>query len=92
MNETLYLRAEGADVAGYTVKYFHGTHEITAAMTSGGWYTATVAAGGEFRIKAKVKVLSGATPGSSVNKTVHGIAMTGGAQATGDVSFTVYRK
>jgi hypothetical protein len=53
---------------------------------------ATVPAHGEYRIKAVVKVLSSAGPGTGVSMTVEGFVHAFGSMADGDVSFSVARK
>jgi len=54
----------------YTVRYFRGTTEITAAVLAGTYQTTSLAPGTTFLIKAKVKVKSSATTGSSVTRLV----------------------
>jgi hypothetical protein len=79
--------ATGAAAANYQVKYFRGTTEITSQVVAGTYVTGTVAAGGTFAIKAKVKVLSGATNGSSVTRLVT-ITSVGDASKVDAVKFT----
>lgn len=64
------VAATGAAAAGYQVSYFRGTTNITSAVVAGTYLTTSVAPGNVFGITAKVKVLSGATLGSSVTRLV----------------------
>ena len=60
----------GAASTMYSIKYFHGTTNITAAVVAGTFRTPSVAPGLAYAIKVKVKVLSTATVGSSVSRLV----------------------
>jgi hypothetical protein len=60
----------GTATTGYTIKYFHGTTDITAAVVAGTYQTPTLAAAGTFLIKAKVTIGSSAATGSSVTRLV----------------------
>lgn len=64
------VAATGTASANYQVKYFRGTTDITGAVVAGTYQTATVGVGNAFAIKAKVKVLAGATVGSSTTRLV----------------------
>jgi hypothetical protein len=64
------VAATGAAASGYRVTYFRGSTNITSAVVAGAYQTTTVAPGNVFAITAKVKVLSGATVGSSVTRLV----------------------
>jgi len=72
------VAATGSAVTGYSVKYFRGTTEITAAVQAGTYQTANLAPGATFAITARVKVLSTAASGSSVTRLV---TLTSAAQA-----------
>ncbi len=60
----------GAASTGYTVNYFHGTTDITAAVTSGTYETWSLAPGATFLITATVKVGASAPKGSNVSRLV----------------------
>ena len=64
------VAATGAAAANYQVTYFKGSTNITSAVVAGTYQTASVAPGNVFAITAKVKVLAGATVGSSVTRLV----------------------
>lgn len=66
--DSFKVLATGALTAGYQVTYFRGTTNITAAVVAGTYQTTSLAPGATFAIKAKVKVLAGATVGSSVTR------------------------
>ena len=68
VRDRFFLEATGAGATGYDVKYFRGTTEITSSMFSGTYQTTDLAPGAAFVLQAKVKVLSGATVGSSVTR------------------------
>jgi hypothetical protein len=63
--------ATGVAAANYQVSYFSGTTEITGQVVTGTYKTPFLAPGATFAIKAKVKVLAGATIGSSVTRLVY---------------------
>jgi len=73
------VHATGTSLTGYTIKYFHGTTDITAAVVAGTYTTPALAAGGTFLITAKVKVTSTAAVGSSVTRL---ITLTSGADGS----------
>ena len=85
--DTFKLIATGTASAMYTVKYFHGTTDITAAVVAGTYTTPTVAAGGAYVITVKVKVNTTATVGSSITRLVT-IASVGDNTKQDAVSFT----
>jgi CSLREA domain-containing protein len=60
----------GANTTGYTIKYFHGTTDITAAVVAGTFQTPSLGATGKYLIKAKVTIGSTAATGSSVTRLV----------------------
>jgi CSLREA domain-containing protein len=62
--------ATGDATSMYTVKYFRGTTDITAAVIAGTYTTPSLPPGSAILIKAKVKVNSTATAGSSVTRLV----------------------
>lgn len=64
------LKATGTATTAYTVTYFRGTTDITAAIVAGTYTTPGLAAGAKYLITAKVKVKSSATVGSSVTRLV----------------------
>jgi hypothetical protein len=64
------LNATGTTATSYTVKYFRGTTDITAAVVAGTYQTPSLAAGATYFITAKVTVKTGAAVGSSVTRLV----------------------
>jgi hypothetical protein len=70
------LSVTGASAAKYAITYFRGSTNITLAVVGGTYQTANVAPGSTAAITAKVKVLSGATIGSSVTRLVTIISVT----------------
>jgi hypothetical protein len=82
--------AEGADLAGFQLTYLHGTKDVTAAINAG-TYTKVVHPGGDFRIKAKVKVTSSAPIGPTFSNHVDIQHYANGAMGVGDVWFGVVR-
>ena len=64
------LTVTGTASALYTVSYFHGTTDITAAVVAGTYVTASVKKTKTYLITVKVKVRSTATLGSSVSRLV----------------------
>ena len=64
------VAATGAPAPSYRVTYFKGSTNITTAVANGTYQTTSVGPGNVFAITAKVKVLSGATVGSSVTRLV----------------------
>jgi hypothetical protein len=85
------VAATGSAVSGYKIKYLRGTTDITAAVVAGTYQTASLAPGGTFAIKVKVKVLSGAAKGSEVMRlvTISAVADPGKVDA---VSFDGVRR
>jgi hypothetical protein len=79
----------GAAVTGYQVNYFRGTTNITAQVVGGSYITGVVAPGSTFAIKAKVKVVTGATNGSSVTRVVVIDSAAVGSSKEDAVKFTV---
>jgi hypothetical protein len=68
--DRLKVRATGAATSRYTVKYFHGATNITAAVVAGTFKTPVLAPGAAYLITAKVTVRSTAAKGSSVTRKV----------------------
>ena len=64
------VKATGAAASAYTVKYFHGTTDITAAVVAGSYLTPSLAPGATYLITARVTVKSTAAVGSSVTRLV----------------------
>lgn len=62
--------ASGTASSAYTVTYFHGTTNITAAVVAGTYTTPSVKKTKAYVITVKVKVKSSATVGSSVSRLV----------------------
>lgn len=48
------VKATGTGLAGWTIKYFKGTTDVTSAVVAGTFKTPLVAPGGQFVIKAKL--------------------------------------
>jgi CSLREA domain-containing protein len=82
--------AAGAATAGYTIKYFRGTTDITAAVVAGTYQTPSLSAQGKFLIKAKVTIGSTAASGSSVTRLVT-ITSVGNNSKQDAVRFTAKR-
>ena len=68
--DRLTVLATGSSVAGYAIKYFHGTTNITAAVLAGTYQTASLRRSGTFLITVKVKVTTSAATGSSVARLI----------------------
>jgi hypothetical protein len=66
---TFGVHAAGS-ASGYSVKYFVGTADRTAAVVAGTYRTPSLAIGGTRLLTAKVTVLSGAVVGSQVVRLV----------------------
>ena len=64
------VKATGTATTTYTVKYYRGTTDITAAVVAGTYTTASLAPGATFLITAKVTVKSTAAVGSKVTRLV----------------------
>ena len=64
-SDTFKLLATGTVSAMYTVKYFHGTTNITAAVVAGTYTTPSLGVGASYVITVKVKVNTSATVGST---------------------------
>ncbi|HEY8134821.1 MAG TPA: hypothetical protein VIF08_02190 [Candidatus Limnocylindrales bacterium] len=64
------VASSGPSIAGFTVKYFHGTTDITAAVVGGSFETPTLAPGSTYSITAKVKVTRTAAKRSSTYRLV----------------------
>jgi hypothetical protein len=62
--------AAGAAVDGYSVRYFRGTTDITAAVVAGTYQTWSLAPGAAYLITARVTVHSAAAVGSHVTRLV----------------------
>lgn len=74
------VHATGTSTTGYSIKYFHGTTDITAAVVAGTYTTPALPSGGTFLITAKVKVTSTALAGSSVTRLVTTISTADGTK------------
>ena len=66
--DSFKLLATGLASAMYTVTYFKGTTNITAAVVAGTYTTSSLAPGATVLIRVKVKINSSATPGSSTTR------------------------
>jgi CSLREA domain-containing protein len=64
------VRAMGAAVTGYTVRYFVGGTERTAAIQAGTFSTGALAPGQAFAVAALVNVANTAAVGSNVNRLI----------------------
>ena len=64
------VKATGTAASGYTVKYFRGTTDITAAVVAGTYQTPSLAPAATYLITAKVTVKSAAAVGSKVTRLV----------------------
>ncbi|MEP7379436.1 MAG: fibronectin type III domain-containing protein [Chloroflexota bacterium] len=89
--DSFRLAVSGASSAMYTVTYWHGTTNITAAVVAGTFSTPSLAPGKTYLVTVKVKVNSSATKGSSTTRLV--TISSGGDPTKHDaVSFTGKRK
>ena len=68
--DSFKVKATGTAASGYTVKYFRGTTDITAAVVAGTYKTTSLAPAATYLITAKVTVKSTAAVGSSVTRLV----------------------
>ena len=64
------VKATGTAVAGYSVTYFRGTTDITAAVVAGTYQTPLLAPAATYLITARVSVTSTAASGSSITRLV----------------------
>ena len=85
------LTVTGTASALYTVSYFHGTTNITAAVVAGTYTTSSLKKSTAYLITVKVKVLATATLGSSVSRLVT-ISSVGDGTAQDAVGFTGMRQ
>lgn len=85
--DSFRVLATGSATTKYTVRYFRGTTEITAAVVGGTYQTPSLAPADKYLITAKVKVGSTATLGSSVSRLVT-ITSVGDANKLDAVKFT----
>jgi hypothetical protein len=56
------VKATGTATTSWTVKYYHGTTNITSSVVAGTYRTALLAPGAKYVITAKVSVITGDTP------------------------------
>jgi hypothetical protein len=88
---TFVVYAWSPPTTGYKVKFFRGTTDITSLVFAGTYNTDSVAPGGTFAIKLRVKVLASAPAGSGVDGMVS--ATPSGSPLMSDtVGFGVSRK
>jgi hypothetical protein len=73
------VKATGTAVSGYSLKFFRGATEITAAVVAGTYQTWLLAPGAAYLITARVTVKSAAAVGSQVTRLV---ALTSVANST----------
>ena len=85
------LTVSGLASAKYTLTYWHGTTDITAAVVAGTFTTPSLAPGAKYLVTVKVKVASSATKGSSTTRLVT-ITSVGDPTKQDAVSFTGKRK
>ena len=64
------VKATGIAVSGYSVKYYRGTTDITAAVVAGTYQTPSLAPTATYLITARVTVKSTAAVGSQVTRLV----------------------
>jgi len=69
------VKATGTPTTGWTVKYFHGTSNITTAVVAGTYQTSSLAPGATYLITAKLTIRTG----GSVTRLV---TITSAADAT----------
>lgn len=85
------VRATGTSTTRYTVKYFRGTTDITAAVVAGTYRTPLIAKAGTYLITARVTVKSTAAIGSKVTRLVT-LTSVGNSTRKDAVTFTGKRK
>ncbi len=88
--DTFSVLGAGSGATGYTITYFHGTHDITSAVVAGIYHTPLLGKGGKFVIKAKVKITKQAAGASSVTRLVT-ITSLGDGTKQDAVKFVVSR-
>jgi hypothetical protein len=66
----LTLRARGAKVPGYDVRYIAGSRDITAAVIAGTWRSPSLAPGATTLVTVRITVKRQAVRGSSVTRTL----------------------
>lgn len=64
------VSAAGLSATGFTITFFAGTTNITAAVLAGTYQTASIGPGGTFAIKAKVTITKAAARGASISRLV----------------------
>ena len=69
-SDRIKVKATGTAATGYTVSYFRGASDITAAVVAGSYTTPSLAPGATFLITAEVNVKSHAAAGSRVTRLV----------------------
>jgi hypothetical protein len=89
-SDAFKVAATGTTTTGYTIKYFHGTTDITAAVVAGTYQTPTLAPTSTFLITAKVKIGSTAASGSTVTRLVTATSVGDGLKKDA-VKFTASR-
>jgi hypothetical protein len=68
--DSFKVKATGSATTTYTVKYFRGATDISAAVVAGTYQTSSVAPAATYLITAKVTVKATAATGSSVTRLV----------------------
>ena len=68
--DSFKVRATGSATSRYTMKYLHGSTDITARVVAGTFRTSSLAPGAAYAITARVTVKSTAAAGSKVTRLV----------------------
>ena len=88
--DSFKVRATGSATSRYTLKYLHGSTDITARVVAGTFRTSSLAPGAAYAITVKVTVKSTATAGSKVTRLVT-ITSVGSTSKKDVVSFIAKR-
>ena len=81
----------GGFVDGYKVRFFDGATDVTGRVVAGTYTTPALTTGQAHRLRVTVKVLPGATPGSSVTRLVTVTSVTN-PDTHDAVRFTVFER
>jgi len=85
------ITTTGPATAGFSIKYFRGTTDITSRVNAGTYDTGVILPGGTWDITVTVKVLKSAAMGSSISRLVTFASAANGYQYDA-VQLTVHRK
>lgn len=91
VTDSFTVRCSGIFNDGYKVRFFDAANDITGLVSAGNYITPTLAPGSTYVIRATVRVLARATPGSSVSRLVT-VSSTAFPDFEDAVRFTAERK